>query len=713
MSDNRKFYKGPVDIYADKAGLRGFAQVMLENYKEQTKAYVQSSENRHPLQTYIPATVPDFLVDLLNSWGYQNVSVAKGGRAKTDSIPPHSIIVKGSVGPGQWADIPWVNIRDSSKAASTQSGIYVAYLLSPNSDELYLALCQGVQNSNPEQLRITRQEVLKMLDAAGIAGEFSRDTERMKAFATNHDYRKGCILYKTYHKNSLPSEGEMQTDLKNMLKLYDGINIPAPAKQVDNEEAKDPEGAHQSYDFHLDRIESDIVKLIDNGQCQIVLTGAPGTGKTRSAKRVADSYILSGNQIDDDVENCLYNFYVSLSGDTATRDTLEKMRTADGKSFEESMSDLLRDQSYYKPPLETLPEAQYFPPEIVDYVCKLLSYEKADFWQEAEACRGRLAMIQFHPSYDYTDFVEGLRPVSIEEDGPSSTDKKRSAMQFMRTDGSFMRFCRYVAWRNTLNEENRKLRYFFLIDEINRADLSKVLGELMFCLESDKRGQNNRVKTQYENLTTYFPNRDGSKYFTVFDNGFFIPENIVVIGTMNDIDRSVESVDFALRRRFVWKEVKVDDVLDGALNSGAFFSKLGLDDNVRKKVQALVISKVLDFNHTIFRNQGGNNYGLSSDYDISQGQFTNIPPSALSDDLNREDAKAVADAIMEWVWDYRVQSLLKEYLRGIVSGDDSFRKPDGELYVKWMQKKSVNTNTADGDKKAEAKADPAVSSSEI
>ena len=122
-------------------------------------------------------------------------------------------------------------------------------------------------------------------------------------------------------------------------------------------------------------------------------------------------------------------------------------------------------------------------------------------------------------------------------------------------DGSFKDFCRKVDMENS--SKNR----YFIIDEINRADLSKVFGELMFCLEKNYRGPQNAIPTQYSNLPVYETKKNkgvepiGSD---CFEDGFYIPDNIVIIGTMNDIDRSVDSFDYALRRRFKWINVTVD-----------------------------------------------------------------------------------------------------------------------------------------------------------
>jgi 5-methylcytosine-specific restriction endonuclease McrBC GTP-binding regulatory subunit McrB len=102
----------------------------------------------------------------------------------------------------------------------------------------------------------------------------------------------------------------------------------------------------------------------------------------------------------------------------------------------------------------------------------------------------------------------------------------------------------------TISSETENNKYVFIIDEINRAEISKVFGELFFSIDPGYRGEKGRVKTQYENL------QDADD---VFADGFFVPENVYIIGTMNDIDRSVESMDFAMRRRFAWKEVKAED----------------------------------------------------------------------------------------------------------------------------------------------------------
>lgn len=112
----------------------------------------------------------------------------------------------------------------------------------------------------------------------------------------------------------------------------------------------------------------------------------------------------------------------------------------------------------------------------------------------------------------------------------------------------------YTANKKFIQVEKLK-KYIFIIDEINRGEISKILGELFFSIDPGYRGKEGSVSTQYANMHAD-PN-----------DKFYIPENVYIIGTMNDIDRSVDSFDFAMRRRFRFIEVTAEDssaMLDGA-----------------------------------------------------------------------------------------------------------------------------------------------------
>jgi 5-methylcytosine-specific restriction protein B len=163
------------------------------------------------------------------------------------------------------------------------------------------------------------------------------------------------------------------------------------------------------------------------------------------------------------------------------------------------------------------------------FIARRLAY----LWMESRG-KDNIETIQFHQSYSYEDFMQGYRP---NENG-----------QFRLCNGVFYRFCKKAMRRP---EED----YFFIIDEINRGNLSKIFSELLMLLESDKRGKDFSLPLIYsaDNLSP-----------------FYIPENLYIIGTMNTADRSLAVVDYALRRRFSFINLRprLDGKFSDYLSSG-------------------------------------------------------------------------------------------------------------------------------------------------
>ena len=131
----------------------------------------------------------------------------------------------------------------------------------------------------------------------------------------------------------------------------------------------------------------------------------------------------------------------------------------------------------------------------------------------------RVGLVQFHQAYSYEDFVQGYRP--------------NAKGQFERMDGTFLRFCDEAL-------QDPAQEYVFIIDEINRGNLSKIFGELLLLIEADKRSDKWQTELTYGRLG---------------DEKFFVPKNLHIIGTMNTADRSLAMVDYALRRRFVFLDL--------------------------------------------------------------------------------------------------------------------------------------------------------------
>lgn len=255
--------------------------------------------------------------------------------------------------------------------------------------------------------------------------------------------------------------------------------------------------------------------------------------------------------------------------------------------------------------------------------------EKIASEEEKEKIKEQFDFVQFHPSYDYTDFMEGLRP--IDNDGDIS---------FRREDGIFMKFCRKAL--NAYNKAEKKdeaPKYVFVIDEINRGDLSKIFGELFFSIDPGYRGVKGKVKTQYSNL--WKAERFGDS------DSFYIPENVYIIGTMNDIDRSVESMDFAMRRRFAFKEVRAEDrmeMIEESTKLSPFFPEIK--------------ERMSNLNLAILTIQG-----LSTAYQIGAAYFLKLENYMTSDE------KLEADS-WKSLWDNHLYGLLFEYLRGLSNAEE-------------------------------------------
>jgi 5-methylcytosine-specific restriction protein B len=167
----------------------------------------------------------------------------------------------------------------------------------------------------------------------------------------------------------------------------------------------------------------------------------------------------------------------------------------------------------------------------------------------------RVRMVQFHPSYSYEDFVQGYRP---------------GASGFELREGAFLSFCRRAA----ADTENK---YVFIIDEVNRANLSKVFGELMMLIEPDKRDARWAVPLAYAPSDT---------------SPFHVPSNVYLIGMMNTADRSLAVVDYALRRRFAFFD------LEPAIESDAFQEHLA-GRGVEPAIVSRIVRRISDLNKRI------------------------------------------------------------------------------------------------------------------
>lgn len=199
----------------------------------------------------------------------------------------------------------------------------------------------------------------------------------------------------------------------------------------------------------------------------------------------------------------------------------------------------------------------------------------------------RVETIQFHQSYSYEDFIMGYRP-----DGEG----------FKLEHGVFYKFCKKA-------KDDQSRQYFFIIDEINRGNLSKIFGELFMLVEHDKRGEENSIRLLYAN------------------EPFYIPENVHIIGMMNTADRSLAMLDYALRRRFAFYEMKP------AFDSNGFTQYQESIDN--KKFNKL-IEVVKSLNDAIKKDESlGAGFRIGHSYFI-ENEIENINDTWLYNVVNYE-----------------------------------------------------------------------------
>lgn len=233
-----------------------------------------------------------------------------------------------------------------------------------------------------------------------------------------------------------------------------------------------------------------------------------------------------------------------------------------------------------------------------------------DYTKLNDEQKQQIEFVQFHPSYDYTDFVEGLRP-KINDDG---------SMGFELRDGVFKHFVQKA--KNDFESEDSSKPYIFIIDEINRGEISKILGELFFSIDPGYRGPAGEVSTQYANLHENPQEK------------IYIPKNVYIIGTMNDIDRSVDSFDFAMRRRFRFIEIKSSEHVSM------------LDILGQKKAEA--VARMTALNNEISKVEE-----LNDNYHIGPSYFLKL------------------DAIdFDQLWTDYISPLLQDYIRGMYGEEE-------------------------------------------
>ena len=362
-------------------------------------------------------------------------------------------------------------------------------------------------------------------------------------------------------------------------------------------------------------MESKYQKYIDllETNKNLILTGAPGTGKTYMAKAIAEEM---GTEVGFVQFHPSYDYTDFVEGlRPINHDNVVGFERKDG-AFKEFCAEALniRDTTNFDECIDKLFDS-------VGEEILLLETPTGKQFGLSRSARGNLRL---HTGKE------------LKESGVITKKDLRAEYSGIPTfkwwKGYYQGIITYLTNNyNLINDSNiieDNTPHVFIIDEINRGEISKIFGELFFSIDPGYRGEKGKVNTQYQNMI-----EDGD----VFKDGFYVPENVYIIGTMNDIDRSVESMDFAMRRRFAWQEVTAEESYANMIENDAEFA--GIKDEIK--------ARMFNLNNAIAKTEG-----LNEAYQIGAAYFRKY--------LDYQDEEKP----FECLWNNHLKGLLFEYLRG-------------------------------------------------
>ena len=582
-----------------------------------------------------------------------------------------------SVGKGNWTQVPWFAVRDRTTKSSAQKGIGIVGLFKKDMSGLYLCIAQGttqplkdygkkggeeflleqaekvrdiVKDLKEKQFKLDNEIDLKATGGVALtykpsvcvhkymsAGydfdvQFIDDlSDLVKAykdvvaenldFTSENNFKKnhwviGCGVnsnqWENFKKNNLIAIG--WDNLGDLSKFKSKQDIFDKLKDEYRSDENDPDPRNDAlccYDFVNTMKVNDVV-FVKKGTSKLIAYGRI-IGDYRYDENLNDYRSIRSvewiNITEKDIKPITGKTLTNFNKYPETVDLFLKLMSNENndKREAEELKDTFFSEEFFNNIIATLKVKKNIilqgPPGTgKTFISKKIANKIA-------GKKENIFSIQFHQSYSYEEFVIGYKP--------------NSEGNFAIQKGSLIQICEKA-------QQNESENFVMFIDEINRANISKVFGELLSLIENDKRGPENAVKILYSEN----------------DMNFYIPSNLYFICAMNTADRSLKMVDYALRRRFSFFEFKPE------FNKPEFKNFLK-DKNVNAKTIDRIVNNISKVNQQI----SDDNFELGDGYCIGHSYF--CPKGNLSDSFG--------DQWYEQIIEYEIKPLINEYY---------FDKPD-------------------------------------
>ena len=582
-----------------------------------------------------------------------------------------------SVGKGNWTQVPWFAVRDRTTKSSAQKGIGIVGLFKKDMSGLYLCIAQGttqplkdygkkggeeflleqaekvrdiVKDLKEKQFKLDNEIDLKATGGVALtykpsvcvhkymsAGydfdvQFIDDlSDLVKAykdvvaenldFTSENNFKKnhwviGCGVnsnqWENFKKNNLIAIG--WDNLGDLSKFKSKQDIFDKLKDEYRSDENDPDPRNDAlccYDFVNTMKVNDVV-FVKKGTSKLIAYGRI-IGDYRYDENLNDYRSIRSvewiNITEKDIKPITGKTLTNFNKYPETVDLFLKLMSNENndKREAEELKDTFFSEEFFNNIIATLKVKKNIilqgPPGTgKTFISKKIANKIA-------GKKENIFSIQFHQSYSYEEFVIGYKP--------------NSEGNFAIQKGSLIQICERA-------QQNESENFVMFIDEINRANISKVFGELLSLIENDKRGPENAVKILYSEN----------------DMNFYIPSNLYFICAMNTADRSLKMVDYALRRRFSFFEFKPE------FNKPEFKNFLK-DKNVNAKTIDRIVNNISKVNQQI----SDDNFELGDGYCIGHSYF--CPKGNSSDSFG--------DQWYEQIIEYEIKPLINEYY---------FDKPD-------------------------------------